>query len=174
MGEINRTTGDTPGVIEVPLVCQGEQKTIGALRLTAGRAVLTPELVAGAFQPIDPSYEFPRPAGIRGAVLKCPRCGSPVLVRGTIRPPERGPDDNSPRRPQRPGAAKAAPINRTREQARTEALAAAEARTRAGVGADGKHAMQTRGRETAVSGSPGMNDRDASPITLGSTALELR
>ena len=176
MGEITRTNGigADPGVVEVPLLCQGEQREIGVLRLTAGRAVLTAELVAGAFQAADPAYDMPRPAGKRGELLACPRCGAPLLVRGAVRGPEKGPEDNRRRPAKRPGAAQAAPAKRTRAEARADAIAAAEALTRAGIGPGGRHMVQRRGRDTAVAGSPGMEARDAAPIVLGSTALELR
>jgi hypothetical protein len=42
------------------------------------------------------------------------------------------------------------------------------------MGAGSQYVPQVRGRETAVSGSPGMEDRNATPITLGSTALDLK
>jgi hypothetical protein len=158
----------------VALLCQGEQREIGVLRLTPGRAVLTAELVAGAFQPVDPAYDMPRPAGKRGELLACPRCGAPVLVRGTVRPPEKGPEDNRRRPAKRPGTAQAVPVKRSREEARADAIAAGNAMTRAGIGPGGTYMVQRTGRDTAVAGSPGMEDRDAAPIMLGSTALELR
>ncbi len=174
MGEIHRTASDAGDqVIEVPLLCQGEQREIGRLRLTPGRAVLTPELIAGAFAPSDPSYHLRSPVGRRGEMLLCPRCGAPLLIAGAVQPPEVGPDD-ARRGARRPGEAQPVGARATRDEARSAAVNAANALTRAGTLPGGRRGSLRSGRDQPVVGSPGMADRDKSPIRLGSTALELR
>lgn len=83
--EMNPKTADEG----VPISCNEEKCVVGHLQLTPGKSmVLTWDVLAGNFQPVDQEHQLPYQKPPDG-MLKCPRCPGYLTIAGRMRSDER-------------------------------------------------------------------------------------